>query len=147
MKNQTEVIEKLNVLLSSTMLYYQNVRGYHWNIKGPMFFELHAKFEELYTEAALFADEVAERILQLGGKPLHTYSDFLKTSIIKEASNVTKDKDCVNNVVDHSEKLNAIVSEIMEMSTADDDEGTANLMSDQINVIEQRLWMFKSWLA
>jgi starvation-inducible DNA-binding protein len=147
MKNQEAVAGKLNTLLSSVMVYYQNVRGYHWNIKGPMFFELHVKFEELYTDAAAFADTVAERILQLKAKPLHTYSDFLENSVIKEAANVSKDAECVANVVSHSEKMLDLVNEILELAQADEDEGTSNLMSDQVNVLEQRLWMFKSWLS
>ena len=147
MNKSEAVVEKLNILLSSEMLYYQNVRGYHWNIKGPQFFELHMKFEELYNEAAAFADEVAERILMLKGKPLHTYSDFLKHSIVNETANVSKDSECVKNVVQHSEKLLALVNEILEMATKNEDEGTMNLMSDQVNVIEARLWMFSSWLA
>jgi starvation-inducible DNA-binding protein len=147
MKNSKAIVEKLNILLSNTMVYYQNLRGYHWNIQGPAFFELHEKFEELYLETAEFADEVAERILQLDGKPLHTYTDFLKTSQIKEESDVYKDVDCVKNIVSHSETNSTLINEILDMANEADDEGTANLMSDQINVIEKRLWMFKAYLA
>ena len=73
-----ELANKLNLLLSDLQLFYINARGFHWNIKGNKFFELHLKFEELYTDVLTKIDEVAERILTLGHKPLHSFSDYLK---------------------------------------------------------------------
>jgi starvation-inducible DNA-binding protein len=70
--------EKLNLLLANYSIFYQNTRGYHWNIKGEKFFELHLKFEELYNDLLLKIDEVAERILTLGHSPLHNFSDYRK---------------------------------------------------------------------
>ncbi len=70
-------------------MFYQNLRGLHWNIKGREFFELHLKFEELYDDAFLKIDEIAERILTLEGQPLHTFSDYLSTSKIKAEKGVT----------------------------------------------------------
>ena len=69
--------EKLNELLANYSIFYQNTRGYHWNIKGEKFFELHLKFEELYNDLFLKIDEVAERILTLGYTPMHNFSDYL----------------------------------------------------------------------
>ncbi|RYE20650.1 MAG: DNA starvation/stationary phase protection protein, partial [Sphingobacteriales bacterium] len=84
-----ELADKLNLLLSDLQLFYINARGFHWNIKGNKFFELHLKFEELYTDALTKIDEVAERILTLGHKPLHSFSDYLKNASIKEITNVS----------------------------------------------------------
>lgn len=67
----------LNKLLANFQRYYQNLRGIHWNIKGKRFFDLHVKFEELYTDANLKVDLIAERILTLGGVPLHTFEDYI----------------------------------------------------------------------
>ena len=91
-KSNAEIAEKLNQLLANYEVYYQNLRGFHWNIKGNDFFVLHEKFEELYNEAQLAIDEVAERILTLGEQPLHTYSDFVETSTIKEYKNLSDSK-------------------------------------------------------
>ena len=67
---ETEIlVAELNILLSSFQVYYQNLRGIHWNIRGKRFFDLHVKFEELYTDLILKADEIAERILTLGETP------------------------------------------------------------------------------
>ena len=73
-----ELVKELNVLLANFQVYYQNVRGLHWNIKGKSFFELHVKFEELYTDSQLKVDLIAERILTLQGTPLHTFDDYIK---------------------------------------------------------------------
>ena len=73
----TEIANTLNELLASFQTYYQNLRGIHWNIKGKRFFELHAKFEELYNDANIKVDEIAERVLTLGHVPLHTFEDYL----------------------------------------------------------------------
>ena len=75
---------RLNELLADYQLFYQNLRGLHWNIKGRKFFELHLKFEEYYDNAVIKVDEIAERILTLEGEPLHTFTDYLKISEIKE---------------------------------------------------------------
>ena len=87
-----ELAEKLNVLLANYQLFYINARGFHWNITGDKFFELHLKFEELYTDALLKVDEIAERILTLGHTPLHSFTDYVVQSGIKEATNITKGK-------------------------------------------------------
>ena len=70
-----ELAEKLNILLANYSVFYQNTRGFHWNIKGDTFFELHVKFEELYNDLVIKIDEVAERILTLGYTPEHQYSE------------------------------------------------------------------------
>ena len=84
-----QLAEKLNELLANYSLFYQNTRGYHWNINGEKFFELHLKFEELYNDLLLKVDEVAERILTLGHSPNHNYSDYRKTSKITESTKVS----------------------------------------------------------
>ncbi|MGZ8517470.1 MAG: Dps family protein, partial [Chitinophagaceae bacterium] len=90
-----KLAEKMNVLLANYQLFYVNTRGLHWNIKGDKFFELHVKFEELYTDIQLKIDEVAERILTLGHIPCHSFTDYLKLSKIKEQRNVTGEKEAV----------------------------------------------------
>ena len=74
-KKAEKLVIELNVLLADYEVFYQNLRGLHWNIKGREFFELHEKFEELYKEAFEKIDEIAERVLTLEGEPLHTYTD------------------------------------------------------------------------
>ncbi|SHO57201.1 Dps family protein [Vibrio quintilis] len=136
----------LNHLLSDYQVFYMNVRGYHWNIEGPEFFELHAKFEEIYTDLQTKIDEVAERILTLGSTPLHTFSDYIAVSEIQEHKQATNAKETVTGLV---AGLNILVQqqrEILAIAGDADDEGTAALMSDYIREQEKLLWMFNAWL-
>ena len=98
-KKSEALANELNSLLANFQLYYQNLRGLHWNINGKHFFELHVKFEELYNDVQLKIDLVAERILTLGFSPLHTFSDYLKKSSIKEGKNISDAKTAVQLVV------------------------------------------------
>lgn len=138
---------KLNELLANYQMFYQNLRGFHWNIKGENFFELHVKFEELYNEANLAVDEIAERILTLEGTPLHTFSDYLKVASIGESSNVTDGRKAVETIVQNFGVLISLEREILEMAGDADDEGTNSLMSDYIVASEKTVWMLNAYLG
>jgi starvation-inducible DNA-binding protein len=137
----------LNVLLANFQRYYQNLRGIHWNIKGRLFFDLHVKFEELYTDANLKVDEIAERILTLGGVPLHTFEDYIEKSEIEVGKNITKDKEAIQLIVDSIKKLLIIERGILNASDEANDEGTNSMMSDFITEQEKTVWMMKAWLT
>jgi starvation-inducible DNA-binding protein len=145
-KRCKQLAEKLNVLLANYQLFYINARGFHWNITGQKFFELHLKFEELYNDALLKIDEIAERILTLGHTPLHSFSAYTKIATIKEAINVSDGVKAVNEVVKSFKVLLEIEREILELSGKADDEGTNALMSDYIREQEKLVWMYSSFL-
>ena len=145
-KSSTEIAAKLNELLANYQLYYQNIRGFHWNIKGSDFFTLHVKFEELYNAAQLSIDEIAERILTLDAKPLHSYSDYLENSTVKEMKNVSDSKGTVEGVLNNLSIILEIEREILDMSANANDEGTNALMSDYITAQEKLVWMLSSFL-
>lgn len=140
------LIDKLNVLLSDYQIFYQNLRGFHWNIQGKFFFELHAKFEELYIDSATKVDDIAERILTIGGKPLHTFQDYINTSTIAVKSDVSDDETAVKSIVETLEELLKLEKEIKEDAVNLSDDGTEDLMSDFIDEQEKTLWMYRSWL-
>lgn len=141
-----ELIEKLNDLLANYHVFYMNVRGFHWNIKGEKFFELHLKFEELYDNVILKIDEIAERILTLGGTPMHSYSDFLKISEITEVKNHNGAVETVSSVLDSFRTLLIKQRELLELSGEAGDEGTNALMSDYIREQEKLVWMYSAFL-
>ena len=145
-KKSTRLITDLNILLADYQLFYMNTRALHWNIKGEKFFELHVKFEELYNNLVLKIDEVAERILTLGGTPLHSYSDYLKLSSVKEAKNISKGIEGVELIVNSFQKVIVKQREILKISGDADDEGTNALMSDYIREQEKLIWMYSSYL-
>ena len=146
MKITNELVEKLNKLLATYQIHYQNLRGLHWNIKGENFFELHVKYEELYTRTQVIIDEIAERILSIEEEPLHTYSDYLKESALKELSTVNDGKGGVAYIVDAQKELLTLERELLHLSDELNDEGTNAMMSDLIGEKEKTTWMFKSWL-
>jgi starvation-inducible DNA-binding protein len=137
---------RLNALLSNYSIFYQNARGYHWNIKGDKFFELHLKFEELYNDLFTKIDEVAERILTLGHTPAHTYSEYRKVSDIHESEKVTDGREAVAQILDAFRTLLVMQRELLELSSDAGDEGTNALMSDYIREQEKLVWMYSSYL-
>ena len=143
----TIISRKLNDLLANYQLFYQNLRGLHWNIKGKDFFELHLKFEELYDDAVIKIDEIAERILTLEDEPLHTFSDYLQTAEIKEEKNVIDGKQGVEITINNFKVLIAKERAILSLASIADDEGTVSLMSDYISQTEKTLWMLNSYLS
>ncbi|AKP53150.1 Dps family protein [Cyclobacterium amurskyense] len=138
--------EGLNNLLADYMMFYQNTRGLHWNIKGDKFFELHLKFEELYNDLLLKVDEVAERILTLGATPLHTFDDYKGAAKIKSLKNVSNGKEGVQSILEALETIILEQRELLSLSADADDEGTNALMSDYIREQEKLVWMYSSFL-
>lgn len=145
-KKAEDLSGKLNQLLADYQVFYQNLRGFHWNIKGKEFFELHLKFEELYDDAVIKIDEIAERILTLEGEPLHTYTDYLNASNIKEEKGISNGVEGVRIIVQNFSTIIAQEREILELASEANDEGTISLMSDYIPETEKKLWMLNSYL-
>jgi len=147
-KEKIELLNlSLNELLANFQVYYQNLRGLHWNIKGKSFFELHVKFEELYTDSQEKIDMIAERILTLEGRPLHTFTDYIELAKVPVGKNISKDEEAVKLVVSSISELIQIERSILIQSDDAEDEGTNSMMSDFIAEQEKTIWMLKSWLA
>ncbi len=141
------LVKELNLLLANYQLYYQNLRGFHWNIKGPAFFELHLKFEELYNDAVLKIDEIAERVLTLGGTPMHTFSDYVKHASVREAANVSDSEGSVSTVLANLKTLLEMERSILVLAEDAADEGTHSLMSTYISEQEKTVWMLSAYLG
>ncbi|MDT8895554.1 Dps family protein [Halomonas sp. I1] len=143
----SQLAERLNALLANYQIFYMNVRGYHWNVKGENFFELHTKFEEFYTDLLVKVDEVAERILTLGHQPVHAYSDYFRLSTIEEEKSIHDGVACVRGVVKGYQTLIELQREILSLASDADDEGTASLVSDYIREQEKTIWMLNAYLG
>lgn len=142
-----DLAKDLNTLLANFQVYYQNLRGVHWNIKGKRFFDLHVKFEELYTDANMKVDAIAERILTLGNTPLHTFDDYVKVAKVPVGKDISEDVQSVKLVVSSLTELLNIERAILDKSDTLNDEGTNAMMSDLITEQEKTVWMFKAWLG
>lgn len=138
--------DTLNDLLSNYSILYQNTRGYHWNIKGSNFFELHVKFEELYNNLFLKIDEIAERILTLGYTPKHNFTSYLKDSEVIESKEVNDGSKALQEILDAFSIILAKQRAILDLSAEINDEGTNALMSDYLREQEKLIWMYSSYL-
>jgi len=142
-----ELAGKLNDLLANYQVFYQNTRGFHWNIKGEKFFELHLKFEELYNDLQIKIDEIAERVLTLGDTPLHAFSDYLSVSEIKPVKDMNNGKECVKSILDSFAILLKKERVILSLSAEVEDEGTNAMASDYIREKEKLVWMYSAFLG
>lgn len=142
-----DLADQLNDLLANFQIYYQNLRGIHWNIKGKNFFDLHVKFEELYTDANMKVDAIAERVLTLGETPLHTFEDYTNIAKVPVGKNISKDENAVELIVNSLTELLQIEREILNASDEANDEGTNSMMSDFITEQEKTVWMMNAWLG
>jgi starvation-inducible DNA-binding protein len=145
-KKSKDLAVMLNDLLANYQVFYTNVRGLHWNIRGEKFFELHVKFEELYDDLIIKIDEIAERILTLGYSPEYRYSEYISKSAIAEASQTEDGKKDVESILNSFSILIQKQRAILNASGEADDEGTNSLMSDYIREQEKLVWMYSAFL-
>lgn len=144
-ESTSKTVEELNVLLADYHLYYQKLRNYHWNIVGESFFYLHEKFEEMYDDAMLKIDEIAERILTLRYQPNSNFSDYLKLSNLKESASERSDKQMVQELLEDHGKLLSQMSKVVETADKGNDEGTIDLIGAYIRELEKTSWMLDAW--
>jgi starvation-inducible DNA-binding protein len=140
----TEIVNKQ---IANWSVLYIKLHNYHWFVKGPAFFTLHDKFEELYTEAAIHIDELAERLLALEGQPVATMKEILEMSTVKEAMGNESADQMVQVITDD---FNILTSELKEgMSVADEvgDETTGDMLLAIHQSLEKHIWMLKSFLG
>ena len=141
------LIEGLNELLAAYQVVYFNTRGSHWMVKGENFFELHKLFETAYNDATSKIDEIAERILTLGGIPLQTASEMLKVSQVKEYRMNGDEDACVKGLLEDLKKLGAIEKKIIGEAGTQDDIVTADLLTGYMGEQQKTSWMLSQFLS
>jgi len=145
-KEVKPIVDMLNDYLANYHVHYQKLRGCHWNIKGQNFFTLHAKFEELYTDAQVTIDEIAERVLTLGKAPHSRFQDYIKQSTIKEIDTIgLKDMDMVKAILDDMTQLIAIERELLLATEEADDDGSNDMVNRFMQYKEKNNWMLRSF--
>lgn len=146
-KKLKPVVENLHDLLANYHIYYQNLRGCHWNIKGPHFFTLHVKFEELYTAAITTIDELAERILTLGKDPESRFTVFAQQAEIAEMDTIgMKDTDMVKAIIGNLSILIAQERDLLTLTSEADDEGSNDMINAFMQFNEKQNWMLRSFV-
>ncbi len=145
MKN--ELTQMVNQQIANWIVLYIKLHNFHWYVTGPEFFTLHAKFEELYNEAALHIDELAERLLAMGDKPVATMTGALELASVKEAAGNESPSDMVASIV---EDYSTIIEELkrgMEIAGEVSDETTSDLLLSIHSGLEKHVWMLNSFLG
>jgi starvation-inducible DNA-binding protein len=143
--NVNNVINALAQLLADLQVHYTNLRNLHWNVKGPRFYVLHEKYEEMYNDVAAKVDEVAERILQLDGTPEHRFSAYLNTANVKELPVVKDETTGLRYVLDTLKALIAEERALLKKASEADDEVTVAMMSDYLSAQEKTVWMLAAY--
>jgi starvation-inducible DNA-binding protein len=146
-KSVQPVIDGLADLLANHQVYYSSLRGLHWDIKGDKFFELHELYEEYYDKEADVIDEIAERILKLGGHPENRFSEYLKVSEIKEIHNVSDWEKGLDYIV---KSLNVFLQKYRNLNPVlkeAGDLGTNHFIVKQIEELETTLWKLNAYLG
>ncbi|KGF18047.1 DNA polymerase III subunit beta [Prevotella sp. S7-1-8] len=146
-KKISSVVSGLNQLLADLHVYYMNLRGLHWNIKGKSFFQLHEEFEKQYNDVASKIDEVAERLLQLDSKPENRFSELLKIATLKEKNDIDAETEAMQLILNTLKVLIASERAVIAAAGEANDEVTVALMDDFLVGQEKAVWMVNACLA
>ncbi|MEK5186010.1 DNA starvation/stationary phase protection protein [Solibacillus sp. FSL R5-0691] len=138
---------QLNDLVATWSVMYTKLHNYHWYVNGPSFFTLHVKFEELYNEVTLNLDEIAERILTKGGKPVATLKEHLDLSLIEEASGKEETEEMVAILIKDFNTIMDALNKAMETASEEGDDRTEDLLNAQFQSLEKHTWMLNAYLG
>ncbi|MGG3495858.1 DNA starvation/stationary phase protection protein [Peribacillus simplex] len=142
--------KKLGILVNKEIanfsVLYTKIHNYHWFVNGPHFFELHQKLEELYKEVTANYDELAERLLAIGEKPVATLKEYLELTTIEEATGNENTEDMVQSVISDFEKLSGEFLEIIEVAE-EEDPVTADMLTGMKKSLNKHAWMLGAYLG
>tara|TARA_B100000700_G_scaffold183399_1_gene202289 strand:- start:930 stop:1430 length:501 start_codon:yes stop_codon:yes gene_type:complete len=138
-------VDELNILLADYHLYYQKLRNFHWNVIGKNFFDLHEKFEEMYDDAKLKVDEIAERVLTLRFQPTSNFSEYLKMSNLEESISELTDYQMIEQLIKDHGVILSQMRKVIKAADAAGDEGTIDLVGAYIRELEKTSWMLDAW--
>jgi len=146
-KQRSEIADHLSALLADSYSLYLKTHNYHWNVTGPLFNTLHTMFEAQYTELATAVDEIAERIRALGVKAPGSYSEFAKLTSVAEARGDENAEDMIRALVEGQETVARTARRAFPAADAANDEPTADLLTQRMQMHEKNAWMLRSMLA
>ena len=143
-----DLADGLNIYLANLHVLYTKLHNFHWNVEGKAFFQLHSKLEELYDGTAEEIDEVAERILQLGHRPIATMKEYLEVAQLKEvpSKKYTSEEICNSLLDDYSFMANELRKGIKQAEKYDD-QVTIGLAVEKLTKLEKTIWMLSAFLA
>ncbi|WP_313801992.1 DNA starvation/stationary phase protection protein [Cytobacillus sp.] len=137
----------LNVQVANWSILYTKLHRYHWFVKGPLFFTLHEKFEELYNEAAGIVDELAERLLAIGGEPAATMKEYLNIATIEETKGETNANEMVSSLVNDYKHLKIELKALAELAEQNDNDVINDLAVGLLVKLDTHIWMLSAYLG
>lgn len=143
----SQIVKILNEQLSDWSILFVKLHHYHWHVKGSDFFTLHEKFEVLYNEAAAHIDEVAERILALGGSPAGTFKEYLALSSLEEATGNENSREMVEQIVADFRVVVASAKNGIDVAAEAGDDTTVDLLTQMKVALEKHVWLFTAFLG
>jgi len=145
-KDRKQIAEGLSRVLADTYTLYLKTHNFHWNVTGPQFNTLHTMFETQYTELALAVDLVAERIRALGHVAPGSYKAYSKLSSIAEADGVPAAEEMIKQLVEGHEAVAKTARKVFPAAEKADDQPTADLLTERLQIHEKTAWMLRSML-
>ena len=146
-QHRTDIAHGLSRLLADSYTLYLKTHNFHWNVTGPMFNTLHQMFEQLYTELALAVDEIAERIRALGVTEPGSYAQFSELTVVREEIAVPSADAMIAQLVADQEAVVRTARSVISLAQAANDEPTADLLTQRMQLHEKTAWMLRSMLA
>jgi starvation-inducible DNA-binding protein len=146
LSDRKEIAQGISKLLADTYTLYLKTHYFHWNVTGPMFNSLHLMFETQYTELAIAVDDIAERIRALDEYAPGTYSQFAKLSSIPESKDVPNATQMIKELVEGHEAVCRTARSVFPAANKADDEATADLVTQRLQIHEKTAWMLRSML-
>ncbi|MDK8538455.1 Dps family protein [Staphylococcus haemolyticus] len=147
MMSQQDVVKELNQQVANWTVAYTKLHNFHWYVKGPNFFSLHEKFEELYNEASQYVDDLAERILAIGGNPVGTLKESLEISIVDEAGKNYSAEQMVEALSNDLTHISEQLVKSIEVAGEAGDDVSEDMFIGMKNSVDKHNWMFKSYLV
>ena len=145
--SQQDVVKELNQQVANWTVAYTKLHNFHWYVKGPNFFSLHEKFEELYNEASQYVDDLAERILAIGGNPVGTLKESLEISIVDEAGKNYSAEQMVEAFSNDLTHISEQLVKSIEVAGEAGDDVSEDMFIGMKNSVDKHNWMFKSYLV
>ncbi|HEX8978485.1 MAG TPA: Dps family protein [Parasulfuritortus sp.] len=142
-KDRARIAEALSRMLADSYILYLKTHNFHWNVTGPMFQTLHILFMQQYTELWNSLDLIAERIRALGHPAPGSYKRYVELSSIKEEDGVPSAVDMIRQLVAGQEAVTRTARATFKIADAADDQPTADLMTQRMEILEKNAWMLR----
>ncbi|MGN7178205.1 DNA starvation/stationary phase protection protein [Paenibacillus sp. FSL R5-0490] len=142
-----KLYDALNVQIANWSVLYTKLHRYHWFVKGPLFFTLHEKFEELYNEAAEVVDEAAERLLAIGGLPAASLKEFLSITTLEESNGEKKAEDMVAALASDYKHIKEQLISLAQLAEEREDQVTADFAIGLMEKLDTHIWMLQAYLG